>query len=169
MQAFGRNNVPDKDLYRIGRLRVQGESDIKLIEKLADAGFDPGGPNTDLAKEMRDLMGRYNIPTIAQWEVIVAAFLDDHEWTKEHSDDLMAVWPPPRKQARFDITHVKKETARIMMEKDLHMPIELAHAAMIARAFLIVKKSFWHRAGCCKAAYVHVGQKFYTKTNTRVV
>ncbi len=140
VQAFGRDHVPDEDLFRIGGLAMR-YNDAELVQKIAQTGFEPGPPNAALARQMRGIMEEYNIPAFAQWEVTVAAYLDNEEWAREAiaNGDLVSVWPPHRKQARFDTVAVTQDAQRFAGERNLSLPVDLAHMAMLARAFLVTK------------------------------
>lgn len=83
IQAFGRNSILDSELYSIGQLRKLGNNDWLTINKLRQGpiNFDPGEPNTDLALECQDLVDKYHLPVITQWEVAAAL---GPNWYEKH-------------------------------------------------------------------------------------
>ncbi len=139
IQAFGRNSIPDSELYSIGQLRELSNNDWLTINKLGQGpiNFDPGEPNVSLALECQDLVDQYHLPVITQWEV-AAAF--GPRWHKRHRESIFCVWPPTEPQIRFSTREVISLTAEVMAKHGWEKPIILAHKRHIARVYLIAKK-----------------------------
>jgi hypothetical protein len=139
IQAYGRNSIPDAELYLVGQLRQLIGNDWLTIKKLRQVPIycDPGEQNFSLALECQDLVDRYHLPIITQWEV--AAAFGPH-WYKKHKENVFCVWPPTEPQVRFSTYEVKEETKKIMKAHGWKKPIELAHKRQIVRNFLIVRK-----------------------------
>ena len=139
IQAFGRNSIPDSELYLVRQLRELCDNDWLTIKKLQQSPifFDPGKPNFSLALECQNLVDQYHLPIITQWEV-AAAF--GPYWHEKHKENIFCVWPPTEPQKRFSTREVKMATKKIMADHGWTKPIELAHKRQIIRSFLIVRK-----------------------------
>ena len=139
IQAFGRNSILDSELYSIGQLRKLGNNDWLTINKLRQGpiNFDPGEPNTDLALECQDLVDKYHLPVITQWEVAAAL---GPNWYEKHKKNIYCIWPPTRPQKRFSTREVISLTAEIMAKQGWKKPVVLAHKRHITRVYLIAKK-----------------------------
>jgi len=142
--AFGRNSVSDKDVYTIGSL---GEhfSNGKALNLLANGGhhvrkINIGTPNSDLAKECKEIMDTYGIPAIVQWEIALALYKNYIEWYIRNEDKIYIIWPPIHFQIGFSTFDFVQKASEVMQKKSFSTPIALAHKAMIIRVFLIMRK-----------------------------
>lgn len=143
-QAFGRNTYIDERLFEVRRIFDEAGSDFAAISKLRDVmfypgeiRFDPGIPNKMLAKECQELVDKYNLSAIVQWEIATAF---DLKWYAEHRDKIFCLWPSTDQNVYFSTHLVKKQAVEKMIQMGWTNPMEVAHKRQIARAYLIVKK-----------------------------
>ena len=140
VQAFGRDNLPDKVVVTtLDDLFSNDYSSIlrcmRLLQKL---GFEPGVANHALAQVQRDYMNRSpQMVAISQWEVCYAHWLQDKMGFGINIERIEPLWP---KGEYFATVHVKKAAKAIILRRglSLHNGIELAHPDMVIRAKLIL-------------------------------
>lgn len=138
VQAFGRNSYPDSEVHSIRELwEGCGRNDLTAVKKLRSLNFDPGKSNISLALECMEIMDKYGIPGIVQWEIAVAF---PEEWYYRNADRIVCLWPPKGKGNYFSTWDVKILTYKIMNQRQWAIPIEVAHKRQITRAYLIVRK-----------------------------
>jgi hypothetical protein len=139
IRAFGRNSIPDSELHLVAQLQELCGNDWITINKLQQNPicFDPGKPNFSLALECQDLVDKYHLPIITQWEVAVAF---GPKWYEKHKKNIYCIWPSTKPQKRFSTRDVMFLTAEIMAKHGWNKPIILAHKRHIARVYLIAKK-----------------------------
>ncbi len=136
-QAFGRNTFPDSSVFAVGVMFDEFEDDEKTLEWLRSHDFDPGIPNKEIAKAVKELMTRYFIPAIVQWE-IAAAF--DTEWYRENKKRITCIWPTKERNTYFNTNEVNVLSLQAAEKLGRSNPIEVAHKMQIQRAALIIKK-----------------------------
>ncbi|OGE80468.1 MAG: hypothetical protein A2660_01225 [Candidatus Doudnabacteria bacterium RIFCSPHIGHO2_01_FULL_45_18] len=138
VQAFGRNNYTDAELGRVlWDLRTEVRlSDLDAFNLLAQRAFEPGASNRALAKYAMQRAYKYNIPIIAQWEVVFAIYQMDPNWYVSNRDLIDCLWPP--KEGYFATWHVKVLSKERMRSRILCRPLEIAHPAMTVRAVPII-------------------------------
>lgn len=137
VQAFGRNHFPDNELFKVRNLRdaiSQSNPDlIKVLRRRVDIGI----PNKELADVTRNLVEKYKIPAIVQWEIALGF---THEWLKKWEEYIIILWPPGKPGKYFSTYDVKKLSFEEMEERGLKNPIEISHKRQIVRSALITKK-----------------------------
>lgn len=141
VQSFGRNSIPDSDLGEVlWNIRTNAAmNDLATFVELDTQGFDPGKPNLMLAGQAMELAEEHGIPIITQWEVAYAIYEIDLSWYLDHSSQIYTIWPD-RDSSYFTTREVKRLSVEKMRELGLSHPLEIAHPAMKARAFLIIEK-----------------------------
>jgi len=127
--AFGRNDIEDQDLYRLGFM-ADGLGDSTMVEIIRKKHFRPGLPNIILAERVQDLMLKYNIPSLLQWEIAVAL---DWSFYKKHKDQIFIIWPLKERKRGFNSKQVLEKAIEIMNERNFNIPILLAHELHIKR------------------------------------
>lgn len=137
VQAFGRNTFSESSVFAVGVMSGEISDDERTLEWLESHNFDPGIPNKKLAQRTRELMEKYEIPAIVQWEV-AAAF--EKRWYLQNKKRIICIWPPEERNAYFDTTKVKMRSLEYAKEYGWESPIEVAHAMQITRAALIIEK-----------------------------
>lgn len=138
IQAFGRNDYLDTELFKIRKVYENfGQDDAQTIAWLRSQNFNPGLPNRQLAAECQAMADLYGLPVITQWEVATAF---DSVWYEQNKNRIICLWPSADPKQYFSTRLVKEETVRVMNQHGWHNPIELAHKRQVARNFLIVKK-----------------------------
>ncbi len=136
-QAFGRNTFPDSSVFAVGVMFDEFEDDEKTLEWLKSHDFDPGIPNKEIAKVTKELMTRYFIPAVVQWEV-AAAF--DTEWYLQNKKRIVCIWPTKEQNTYFNTNEVITLSLQAAEKLGRSNPIEVAHKMQILRAALIIKK-----------------------------
>ena len=135
VQAFGRNSYSDDHLAKISDRAQKRLSDWQLVQELLAEDFNPGQPNFVLAYECCEIMSKYNLPAIVQWE-IACAFPPD--WYAENQRRIICLWPPA--DGYFGTRRVNLATLEVCHQNGWWRVIEIAHQRMITRAALIVRK-----------------------------
>lgn len=145
VQAFGRNTLSDEDLgERIWQAKNNSDSLGETFTFLGyqEGGFDPGDSNRALAKKAMDLAEKYEIPIIAQWEVVYAIWEMERKWFFENQSEISCLFPP--EQGYYATWDVKLESKAMMEERGKSNPIEVCHPAMKPRAIAIIWKTGLH-------------------------
>ncbi len=101
-----------------------------MIKRLKSYNFNPGLPNIQLAKQVMELMKKYSLSAVVQWEIALAM---DGEFYEEHQDQIFIVWPPKICKKGFNSKQVLEATIMIMDNHDFNVPILVAHKLHIKR------------------------------------
>lgn len=139
VQAFGRNTIPDEELGEtVWKAIRKGNSLSETFTFLNYNGkkVEPGQANEALAERAMRLAEQYDIPIIAQWEVIYAIWQLHRRWFLENKKRIDCIWPP--QQGYFATYDVKLQSREKMRERGKSNPIEVCHPAMKARAVPII-------------------------------
>ncbi len=136
-QAFGRNDIPDKELPRVESMRAAAADDEAAMVQLDALSFDPGESNRALAaviaKQLQDQATV--VEQIAQWEVVYALRQDFPEIYTRYRRFIHTLWP----QGNFYPTYaVKADSIKVMDTIGAYNPIEFAHPDMMVRARAIL-------------------------------
>lgn len=136
-RAFGRNDIPDKELPKIRDERNAAKDDESVMRYLESISFDPGDSNRALAKTVaQQLQSPAKVTEqIAQWEVVYALRQTFPEVYTRYSRYIHTVWP---KSDFYPTYEVKADSIAVMDEIGAYNPIEFAHPDMMARAYAIL-------------------------------
>ena len=139
VQAFGRNAISDKDLGKtLWKIISRSGSLDETFTLLLYSGFNPGRANEALARKAISLAKKYQIPIIAQWEIVYCIWQDERSWFFDNQEEIDCLWPP--EFGYFATWHVKLASCERMRKRKKLTPIELCHPAMVGRAVPIIWK-----------------------------
>lgn len=139
--AFGRNSIPDSDLWRVGAEWEQHWlfDDWSTRHALLKRRFDPGQANVSLAHDAVWYAEKYNIPRlILQWEIYVAL---PTEWFQKHPGRASAIWPPAHFVKYWNSRDVATEGLEMMKRRGFRFrrPALLMHKWHALRSYLLVR------------------------------
>jgi hypothetical protein len=138
-QAFGRNDIPDKDLPEVEKKRSELGSDEEMFEYLSSIGFDAGASNEALADALIEKLEDETqvLEQISQWEVVYSLWKKRPDLYRKYQKYIHTLWPRGNFYPTFA---VKADSVKIMDEVGLYNPIEFAHPDMMVRAAAILGK-----------------------------
>lgn len=138
VQAFGRNDVLDRELPAIRDARASLGDDIVMMEYLRDEQFDTGDSNRALAKAVAEkVYGGDVVEPVIQWEVAYALWQSDPEKFEQYKNYMHVVYP---RSSFYPTYEVKADSIKVMDTLGMNNPLELAHQDMAVRAMAILAK-----------------------------
>ena len=140
VQAFGRNDFPNKELYRAREIFTKsGKNDLEAVKALWNRGFNPGRPNIELAEQCQFLIREYGKPALVQWEILPSF---DRGWYLEHWKYVIGLWPSSKPGEQFNTRDVCLSAQREMKLNSWKVPMIISHERQSVRAFLVARKIF---------------------------
>jgi hypothetical protein len=137
-QAFGRDDITDKELIRIKNERMKLGEDKPMMEYLDSIHFRPGPSNDALAESVHQILnGTHPNEQMIQWEVAFSLWKRHLDTYETFEDYLHILWPSRDFYPTFE---VKRDSIEAMNEIGTYNPAELAHGDMMIRALGIISK-----------------------------
>jgi hypothetical protein len=137
-QAFGRDDVTDKELVLIKDERIRLNDDTLMMEYLGSINFRPGPSNDALSESIhRILTDAQPNEQMVQWEVAFSLWKNRPDTYDKFKDYLHILWPSRDFYPTFE---VKRDSIKVMSEIGVYNPAELAHGDMMIRALGIIAK-----------------------------
>src|SRR5688572_5920443 len=135
--AFGRNSWSDEEVQLTCDYRDTYPSDSPL-ERIRVRGFSPGQPNRELAQAAQQVVDRYEIPALVQWEIGAAL---DPSWLASPRRHIACLWPDKVK-SYFSTEDVLSQAYQLCQQHGLRRPIILAHQRQVVRVALMTRTIF---------------------------
>lgn len=144
--AFGRNTLSDRELPIVRRdhdnILDKAHADDIHIRQLDHKGFNPGSPNGHIAEAVYMSIHEYNLAVAAQWEVVVAVFLEcGPSWVAWALDTqkLICLWPHPE-QTTYPSHEVLDDALSYLPSQSFIHPLLIAHDLHMPRVYMLAAK-----------------------------
>ncbi len=135
--SFGRRMMSDQEVFTVQNLLAEHEHyDFSVIMRLHNqpTWFSPGPQNNDLAFNLMCAVKDYDLPVIAQWEVVAALPI---VYYRLHQPRIVTLWPKADRDASLTLYDVLVQAKKYCDRYGYKCPVLLVHRRVALRAMFI--------------------------------